>query len=170
MNGAAVPAFPNVIPMRIPISLAALVLFASVHAAPVAAQSDAAPIPPAPALAPLPAALLPDDAPAAAVEAAARFSARRFLVSVGVGTLVGAGTGLVVGAVTADRCQPDEWCILGWEEEVAIHGVAGAMVGAGVGAVYGLVTGFSDSPSQPAPVTVVPSADSGVRVGVTLRH
>ena len=100
-----------------------------------------------------------------------RISARRVFVSAGIGTLAGAGAGLLIGAITTDGCQPDEsWCILGWEEEVAIHGVAGAMVGAGIGAVYGLVT----SPRQPRPdtrpITVAPAADGGLSVGLTLRH
>jgi hypothetical protein len=91
-------------------------------------------------------------------------------VSAGIGTLAGASAGLVVGAITTDGCQPDEsWCILGWEEEVAIHGVAGAMVGAGIGAVYGLISS-PRTPRTPAPVAVAPAADGGVSVGLTLRH
>jgi hypothetical protein len=92
-------------------------------------------------------------------------------VSAGIGTLAGAGAGLLVGAITTDGCQPDEsWCILGWEEEVAIHGVAGAMVGAGIGAVYGLVSHPRTPRTQPSPVAVTPAADGGLSVGLTLRH
>jgi hypothetical protein len=84
---------------------------------------------------------------------------------------MGAGTGLVVGAITTDGCQRgEEWCILTWQEEVAIHGVAGAMVGAGVGAIYGLVSAPRRVDTRSAPVSVAPAMDGGVRVGLTLRH
>ena len=141
------------------------------EAMPAAAQAEVIPQQtPSSAITPLPASLVPDAQPAAE-EARARISARRVFVSAGIGTLAGAGAGLLIGAITTDGCQPDEsWCILGWEEEVAIHGVAGAMVGAGIGAVYGLVT----SPRQPRPdtrpITVAPAADGGLSVGLTLRH
>ncbi|MBW3572301.1 MAG: hypothetical protein KY467_14465, partial [Gemmatimonadetes bacterium] len=69
----------------------------------------------------------------------------------GSGTRAGAGAGLRVGAIMTDGGQPGEaWCILGWEEVVAIHGVAGAMVGAGAGAVYGLVSGPGRPRTEPA--------------------
>ena len=156
--------------MRYTMTIAAAFALAAVHATPAAAQMEANGPSFAESPAPLPAALTPE--PAAAAEAAtARISARRVLISAGVGTLAGAGAGLLVGAITTDGCQQDEdWCILGWEEEVAIHGVVGAMVGAGVGAVYGLVTSPRRAVARPAPVTVSSSTDGVVTIGVMLRH
>lgn len=158
--------------MRFRISIAAALVFAATHASTAAAQVKVTPQPAAAsAITPLPASLVPDAQPVAD-RAGARISARRVFVSAGIGTLTGAGAGLLVGAITTDGCQPDEsWCILGWEEEVAIHGVAGAMVGAGIGAVYGLVT----SPRRPrtdtaTPITVAPAPGGSVSVGLTLRH
>src|SRR5687767_3843715 len=111
--------------MRFKISIAAALAFAAIHAAPTAAQMQAPPRPAA-ATTPLPASLVPGARPSAD-EAVSRISVRRVFISAGIGTLAGAGAGLVIGALTTDGCQPDEsWCILGWEEEVAIHGVAGA--------------------------------------------
>jgi hypothetical protein len=154
--------------MRYIIATAAL-LIAIMQATPAAAQVKVNPQPTAlSAATPLPAELVPEAAPA---EAPARISARRVFVSAGIGTLAGAGAGLLVGAITTDGCQPDEsWCILGWEEEVAIHGFVGAMVGAGAGAIYGLATAPRHSRRAPAPLTVAPAADGGMRVGLTLRH
>ena len=151
-------------------TVAAALVLAAAYATPAGAQMEVNPPSFGLAAAPLPAALSPEPA-APPDEAAARISARRFLVSTGLGALAGAGAGLVIGAITTDGCQDDEeWCILGWEEEVAIHGVAGAMVGAGVGAIYGLVSSPRRTDTLPAPVTVAPSADGAVTVGVTLRH
>lgn len=156
--------------MRHPTTIAAALALAAVHATPAAAQTEVNPPSFAAAAAPLPAALTPPPA-APAEEAMARISARRVFVSAGIGTLAGAGAGLIVGAITTDGCQDGEdWCILSWEEEVAIHGVAGAMVGAGVGAIYGLVTSPRRTDTRPAPVTVSPSTDGAVTIGVTLRH
>jgi hypothetical protein len=156
--------------MRYTIATAATLLIASIQAIPAAGQMEVNPqSAAATAITPLPASLVPDAQPAA--EAEARISVRRVFVSAGIGTLAGAGAGLLIGAITTDGCQPDEsWCILGWEEEVAIHGVAGAMVGAGIGAVYGLVT----SPRQPRtdtrPITIAPAPGGSLSVGLTLRH
>lgn len=158
--------------MRYTTSIAAALLLAGIHANPTTAQTETASrsVAALSAITPLPASLVPD-APPAADEAEARISARHFLVSVGIGTLAGAGTGLVVGALASDGCGSDEdWCILSWEEEVAIAGVAGAMVGAGVGAVYGLVTSPRRPRAEPAPLTVAPAAAGGVSVGLTVRH
>jgi hypothetical protein len=158
--------------MRIRIGIAAALVLASAHVTAAKAQQvDVAAVPlAASALTALPPSLEPDARPASD-EAEARIPARRFVVSVGIGALAGAGAGLVIGAITTDGCQPDEsWCILGWEEEVAIHGVAGAMVGAGIGAVYALASSPGRSRAEPAPVTVMPATDGGLRVGVTLRH
>ncbi|WP_420128406.1 hypothetical protein [Longimicrobium sp.] len=157
--------------MRYMIATAAL-LVATIQATPAAAQVDVIPQQTAAvsAVTPLPAALVPG-APPAEDEEAAGFPMRRMFVSTGIGTLAGAGAGLLVGAITTDGCQPDEsWCILGWEEEVAIHGVVGAMVGAGAGAIYGLVTAPGPSRQRSAPLTVAPAADGGMHVGLTLRH
>jgi len=157
--------------MRFKLSIVAALAFAGIPATDSAAQTEVNP--PAFAastLAPLPASLVPDTGPAGDV-APVRISARRVLISTGIGTLAGAGAGLLLGAVTTDGCQDDEeWCILGWEEEVAIHGVAGAMVGAGVGALYGLVSGSRRPAAQPRPITVAPAADGALTVGLTLRH
>ena len=156
--------------MRYTIAIAAAPVLAAAYATPAAAQTEVNRPVFAAAAAPLPAALTPDPI-VAADDATARISARRFLISTGVGALAGAGAGLVIGAITTDGCQDDEeWCVLGWEEEVAIHGVAGAMVGAGVGAIYGLVSSPRRTDTRPAPVTVAPSTDAAVTVGVTLRH
>ena len=158
--------------MRYTIATAATLLIAGIQAIPAAAQVEVNPrMAAASAVTPLPGSLVPDAQPGAD-EAEARISARRVFVSAGIGTLAGAGAGLLVGAIMTDGCEKDEdWCILSWEEEVAIHGVAGAMVGAGIGAVYGLVS----SPGQPrtdttAPITVVPAPGGSVSVGLTLRH
>lgn len=158
--------------MRYTTSIAAALLVAGIHATPAAAQVQTAqrPLAATSAITPLPASLVPDAAPAAD-QAESRISARHFLVSVGIGTLVGAGTGLVVGALASDGCgAQDDWCILSYEEEVAIAGVGGAMVGAAVGAVYGLVTSPRRPRAEPAPLTVAPAAAGGVSVGLTLRH
>lgn len=169
-RGVSPVTFPTeLIYMRHTMTIAAALALAAVHATPAAAQMDVNPPSFAASVAPLPAALTPEPAPPA--EAAARISVRRMLISTGVGTLAGAGAGLIIGAITTDGCQDDEeWCILGWEEEVAIHGVAGAMVGAAVGAVYGLVSSPRRTDTRPAPVTVSSSTDGAVTVGVTLRH
>jgi hypothetical protein len=159
--------------MRIQISIAATLVFTAIQAATAAAQVEMNPQPSAAsAITPLPASLVPD-APPAAEEAEARISVRRVFVSAGIGTLAGAGAGLLIGAITtADGCGRgvDDWCILTREEEIALHAMVGAMAGAGIGAVYGLVT----SPRQPrtdtAPITVAPSPGGSVSVGVTLRH
>ncbi|HEX5868830.1 MAG TPA: hypothetical protein VFY65_00370 [Longimicrobium sp.] len=157
--------------MRFKISIAATLIIAGIQATDAAAQTEANPQPTAlSTVAPLPASLTPDTAPAGE-EASARISVRRVFVSAGIGTLVGAGAGLLVGAVTSDGCRPNEdWCILGWEEEVAIVGIAGAMAGAGIGAIYGLVTSPRQARTEPAPITVAPSTGGSVRVGLTLRH
>jgi hypothetical protein len=156
--------------MRYTMTLAAALVLAAAHATPAVAQTEANRPIFAAVASPLPAALTPEPV-APADDAMARISTRRFLISTGVGALAGAGAGLVIGAITTDGCQDDEeWCILGWEEEVAIHGVAGAMVGAGVGAIYGLVSSPRRTDTRPAPVSVVPSTDGAVTVGVTLRH
>jgi hypothetical protein len=156
--------------MRQTMTIAAALVLAAAYTMPAAAQTEVNSPSFAAAIAPLPDALTPDPI-VAADDAAGRISTRRFLVSTGVGALAGAGAGLVIGAITTDGCQDDEeWCILGWEEEVAIHGVAGAMVGAGIGAIYGLVSGPRRTDTRPAPVSVVPSTDGAVKVGVTLRH
>ena len=154
--------------MRYRMSIAAALAFAAIQTTSAAAQVDAnPPASTASVVTPLPASLVPDADPAAG-EATARISARRVLVSAGIGTLAGAGAGLLVGAITTDGCQPGEsWCILGWEEEVAIHGVAGAMVGAGVGALYGLVASprHRSLRNEPAPLTVAAAVEGGLRVG-----
>ncbi|HEV3050143.1 MAG TPA: hypothetical protein VGX50_07535 [Longimicrobium sp.] len=156
--------------MRYTTTIAAALVLAAAYTTPAAAQTEVNSRSFAAAIAPLPAALTPDPV-VAADDATGRISARRFLISTGVGALAGAGAGLVIGAITTDGCQDDEeWCILGWEEEVAIHGVAGAMVGAGIGAIYGLVSGPRRTDTRPTPVSVVPSTDGAVTVGVTLRH
>lgn len=157
--------------MRFQIGIAAAVAAVVMQAAAAAAQVQAEPgFAAAGAVTPLPARLTPD-AHTGAGDAAAGVSVRRVLVSTGIGALAGAGAGLVVGAITTDGCQPDEdWCILSWEEEVAIHGVAGALAGAGVGAVYGLVSGPRRPRTEPAPVTVAPAPGGSLRVGLTLRH
>ena len=156
--------------MRHTSTIAAALVLAAAYAMPAAAQTEANPPSFALAAAPLAAPLTPEPA-ATADDSAGRISARRFLISTGVGALAGAVAGLVVGTITTDGCRNDEsWCILGWEEEVAIHGVAGAMVGAGVGAIYGLVSSPRRTDTRPAPVTVAPSTDAAVTVGVTLRH
>ncbi len=160
--------------MRFPISLAAAVLFACAHAtaAAAAAQTEAhLPINAASAITPLPASLVPDDVDERAAESASRISARRVLVSTGVGALVGAGAGLVVGGIVSGECRDDEsWCLFSREEEIALTTVAGAVVGAGAGAVYGIVTGLLQPAREPAPVTLAPSTSGGVAVGLTLRH
>ncbi|HEX6369276.1 MAG TPA: hypothetical protein VF006_10105 [Longimicrobium sp.] len=157
--------------MRLKISIAATLVVTALHAMSAAAQVEADPRPAgALAMTPLPASLTPDTQPAAG-EATARISARRVFVSAGIGTLAGAGAGLLVGAITTDGCQPDEsWCILGWEEEVAIHGVAGAMVGAGIGAIYGLLSSPPRPRTEPAPITVAPAPGGSLSIGLTLRH
>lgn len=167
LNPAFGPAY--IIHMRFKITLAALVL-ASLHATAAAAQTVDPPVHAASALVPLPASLVPD-VDAGMAESTSRISARRVLVSTGVGALIGAGTGLVVGALASDGCGHDEdWCLFSPEEEIALTGVAGAIVGAGVGAVYGIVTGIRQPARNPAPVTLAPAANGGLTVGLTLRH
>lgn len=149
----------------------AALLVATIQATPAAAQVEVnSQQTSVSAVTPLPAALVPDAQPTGD-EAEAGFPVRRMFVSAGIGTLAGAGAGLLIGAITTDGCQPDEdWCIFSWEEEVAMHGVAGAMVGAGVGAIYGVVTAPRHARRQSAPLTVAPAAVGGMSVSLTLRH
>jgi hypothetical protein len=156
--------------MRYTMTIAAALVLAAACATPAAAQTEVNPPAFAAAVTPLPAMLTPE-ATAPTDDATAPISMRRFLITTGVGALAGAGAGLVIGAITTDGCQDGEdWCILTWEEEVALHGMVGAMVGAGVGAIYGLVSSPRRTDTRQAPVTVVPSTDGAVTVGVTLRH
>jgi hypothetical protein len=156
--------------MPFKITLAAIVL-ASIHATTAAAQTVDPPLYAASAITPLPASLLPDDVDERAAGSASRISVRRVLVSTGVGALVGAGAGLVLGGLVSDGCGDTEsWCLFSQEEEIALTTVAGAVVGAGAGAVYGIVTGLLQPARDPAPVTLAPSTSGGVAVGLTLRH
>lgn len=157
--------------MRFRIILATAAALASVHAGTAAAQTDFdLPTNAASTVAPLPASLVPD-ADERAAESTSRISVRRVLVSTGVGMLAGAGTGLMLGAMTSHGCREgEEWCILTREEEIAIAGVAGAMAGAGIGALYGLFSGPRRASAEPAPVSITPAANGGLTVGLTLRH
>jgi hypothetical protein len=155
--------------MRFKITLAALLL-ASTHATAAAAQTGDPPAYAASAIAPLPASLVPD-VDERTVESASRISARRVLVSTGVGALVGAGAGLIIGTLASDGCgEVEDWCLFSREEEVALTTGAGAIVGAGIGAIYGIVTGIRQPARDRAPVTLAPATSGGVAVGLTLRH
>jgi hypothetical protein len=156
--------------MRFKIILAAILL-AATHATAAAAQTVDSPVYAASAIAPLPASLVPDDVDERAAESASRISVRRVLVSTGVGALVGAGGGLILGTLVSDGCgEVESWCLFSREEEIALTTGAGAIVGAGIGAIYGIVTGLGRPARDRAPVTLVPATNGGVAVGLTLRH
>lgn len=118
---------------------------------------------------PLPAELRPDFQ--AGNDARIPISGRHVFRSLAIGTMAGAVTGVVVGALTTSDCgETEQWCILPRDEEIAIAGFVGAMAGAAVGGVYGLLTSPRRPRTEPAPVAVLAAQDGGVGVGVTVRH
>ncbi len=98
---------------------------------------------------------------------------RKLLKSVGIGFLVGAGTGVLIGLASGD----DEGSFLAYtaEEKAAMAGVALGLTGAAVGLIVGLVRRQDVwSPALPANVdlTVLPfvrERGTGVHVGLALR-
>ena len=98
---------------------------------------------------------------------------RKVLKSVGIGFLVGAGTGVLIGLASGD----DQGSFLAYtaEEKAAMAGVALGLTGAAVGLIVGLVRRQDVwSPALPANVdlTVLPfvrERGTGVHVGLALR-
>ena len=99
---------------------------------------------------------------------------RKVLKSVGVGFLVGAGSGALMGLASGDDPQ-QEWFAFTAEEKAVMMGVGLGLTGAAVGLIVGLV-GRNDvwSPVLPAnaDLTILPvvrEGGAGVHVGLALR-
>ena len=99
---------------------------------------------------------------------------RKILKSVGVGFLVGAGSGALMGLASGDD-PPQQWFAFTAEEKAAMLGVGLGLTGAAVGLIVGLVR-RNDVwlPALPAnaDLTILPvvrEGGAGVHVGLALR-
>ncbi len=99
---------------------------------------------------------------------------RKVLKSVGVGFLVGAGSGALMGLASGDDPQ-QEWFAFTAEEKAVMGGVGLGLTGAAVGLIVGLVRRNDVwSPALPAnaDLTILPvvrEGGAGVHVGLALR-
>jgi hypothetical protein len=145
------------------------VLAAALLAFPLAAQEHAVPQS-ASFVQPLPVELAPRAAERGALRSPLADQMELGLVT---GVLVGMGVGVVYRSVTYDRhCGrlEEDRCLLSREVET----MAFSMIGGSLGGLIGVVSSRFLHPGGRAPVAapvhVVPAAEGGMTVGVTLRH
>jgi hypothetical protein len=96
---------------------------------------------------------------------------RGALEGLGIGLLIGAAGGAIVGYADGDdECPPEGWCILTFTagEKALLGGMFFGGVGGLVGGVIGLVRGSRVEYSYGERVRVIPNGPPGSTVGMTI--